>query len=429
MMLEPHPLRGAVLGEVHARPFTAISPPLRLLHFAFMTDADLAARDRAAFSEFVAMRGHRGPDAHSKHYRVAFADSAVRWEQHAEFTTYTWELASLDRTPFARPAGDLQKVMLQLPQPGPLMVAADLHLLADKEAGEWRKVFDPAGLVACETETGDALAATDFHAAHDGFVRLLVLDRGMSPSRAGIFVQQLLELETYRSFCLLGLPEAQRLQPIVRRIEQSLGDITAEMTKSEGLAANKALLHRLMAVAGELEAGVSQAQFRFGATRAYAEIVRARLASLRERPIDGLQTMTAFMDRRLMPAMRTCFSIEERQADLSSKLMHAANLLRTRVDIDVEEQNGNLLKAMNERTRLQLRLQQTVEGLSIAAISYYVAALLGHMLDVLPEAAWGLDVKYVKAGLTVAIVVAITLVVLRIRRRHREGAPANGTME
>jgi uncharacterized membrane-anchored protein len=422
MTLEPHPLRGAVLGEVHARPFAAISPPLRILHFAFMTDADLAASDRAAFGEFVAARGHRGPDAASKHYRVAFADSAVRWEQHAEFTTYTWELASHDKTPFARPGGDLQKAMLQLPQPGPLMVSADLHLLSEGDGGDWRKVFDPAGLVAFETEAGDALAATDFHAAHDGFVRILVLDRGMSPLRAGIFVQQLLELETYRTFCLLGLPEAQRLQPVVRRIEQSLGEITAEMTWSEGLAANKALLHRLMAVAGELEAGATQSQFRFGATRAYSEIVRARLAALRERPIDGLQTMTAFMDRRLMPAMRTCFSMQDRQTDLSYKLMHAANLLRTRVDIDVEEQNGNLLKAMNERTRLQLRLQQTVEGLSIAAISYYVANLLGYVLDILPAAAFPFDVKYIKAALTVVIVIAITLIVLRIRRKHSERA-------
>ncbi|MFZ5672127.1 MAG: DUF3422 family protein [Pseudomonadota bacterium] len=424
MTLEPHPLRGAVLSEVHARPFAAIAPPLRILHFAFMTDADLAARDRLAFSEFVAARGHRGPDAGSKHYRVAFPDSALRWEQHAEFTTYTWEFVNHDRSPFGRPTSELQKPMQQLPQPGPLLVAADLHLLSEADGGDWQKLFDPASLVAFETEAGDARAATDFLAASDGFVRLLVLDRGMSTIRAGIFVQQLLELETYRTFCLLGLPEAQRLQPVVRRIEQTLGDITAEMTKSEGLAANKALLQRLMAVAGELEAGASQSRFRFGATRAYAEIVRARLASLRETPIGDHQTISGFMDRRLMPALRTCFSMQDRQADLSAKLMHAANLLRTRVDIDVEEQNGDLLKAMSERTRLQLRLQQTVEGLSIAAISYYVASLLGYVLEVLPEDAVPFGVKYLKAGVIVATVAVITLIVLSIRRRHSEHAGA-----
>ena len=409
MTLEPHPLCGAVLSEVHARPFAAIAPPLRILHFAFMTDADLAARDRLAFSEFVAARGHRGPDAASKHYRVAFPDSALRWEQHAEFTTYTWEFANHDRSPFGRPTSELQKLMQQLPQPGPLLVAADLHLLSEADGGDWQKLFDPTSLVAFETEAGDARAATDFLAASDGFVRLLVLDRGMSTIRAGIFVQQLLELETYRTFCLLGLPEAQRLQPVVRRIEQTLGEITAEMTKSEGLAANKALLQRLMAVAGELEAG-------------------ARLASLRETPIGDHQTISGFMDRRLMPALRTCFSMQDRQADLSAKLMHAANLLRTRVDIDVEEQNGDLLKAMSERTRLQLRLQQTVEGLSIAAISYYVASLLGYVLEVLPEDAVPFGVKYLKAGVIVATVAVITLIVLSIRRRHSEHAPA-GAME
>lgn len=428
MSLEPHPLRGAVLSEVHARPFAAISPPLRILHFAFMTDADLAARDRQAFGEFVAARGHRGPDAASRHYRVAFPDSALRWEQHAEFTTYSWEFANHDRSPFARPTGELQKPMQQLPQPGPLLVAADLHLLSEADAGDWPSLFDPASLVAFETEVGDARAATDFQAASDGFVRLLVLDRGMSPLRAGIFVQQLLELETYRTFCLLGLPEAQRLQPVVRRIEQTLGEITAEMTKSEGLTANKALLQRLMAVAGELEADASKSQFRFGATRAYSEIVKARLASLRETPIGDHQTIAAFMERRLMPAMRTCFGMQDRQSDLSAKLMHAANLLRTRVDIDVEEQNGDLLKAMSERTRLQLRLQQTVEGLSIAAISYYVASLLGYVLDVLPKDALPVDVKFLKATATVVIVAVITLIVLSVRRRHSEHAPA-GRME
>lgn len=422
MALEPHPLRGAVLGEVHARPFAAIAPPLRILHFAFMTDVDFAAKDRATLSEFLAARGHRGPDPSSRHYRVAFADATLRWEQHAEFTTYTWELPSHDAAPFVRPAGELQKSMAQLPQPGPLMVAIDLHLMAGANAEGWESRFDGASLVAFSTEHDDALVATDFQAGQDGFVRILVFDRGMSPLRAGIFVQQLLELETYRTFCLLGLPEAHRLQPAIRRIEQSLGEMTAQMTTSEGVVANKALLARLMALAGELEAGATLSQFRFGATRAYFEIVRSRLASLREKPIDGHQSMTAFMDRRLMPAMRTCFSMEDRQGLLSDKLVRAANLLRTRVDIDVEEQNSNLLKAMSERTRLQLRLQQTVEGLSIAAISYYVAGLAGYLIDVLPPAAFGLDGKHLKAGLTVLIVIAVTMTVLGIRRRHLRDA-------
>lgn len=420
MKFEPHPLRGAVLGEVHARPFAPIEAPCRVLHFAFLTDAALAERDRSALLEFLGARGHRGPEKPARHHRVVFADAVLRWEQHAEFTTYTWEFKRAGTEVFTHPAMDLAKSMTLIPQPGPHMVSVDLHLVAGRDHGDWRSGFDPASLAAFQTETGDAIAATDFRIGSDGFVHMLVVDRGMPPLRAGTLVQQLLELETYRSLCLLGLPAAQALQPVVRAIENSLAAITAEMTRSEGLAANRALLDRLMAVAGELEAGASQTQFRFGATRAYFEIVAARLAALQERPLEELQTMAAFMNRRLVPAVRTCSAIEEREAVLSDKLARAANLLRTRVDIELEQQNSELLKAMNERARLQLRLQQTVEGLSIAAISYYVVSLLDYALEPLPLDALGVPHKLLKALLVVATVTFIAWVVLSLRRRHKE---------
>jgi uncharacterized membrane-anchored protein len=419
MTFEPHPLRGAVLGEVHARPFAAITSPRRIVHFAFLTDHDLAARDAIAFQEFTAARGQHGPDRSSKHHRAVFADAVVRWEQHAEFTTYAWEQAAGEEAPFATRAAALARPMSQLPQPGPHLVSVDLHLTPAGNAGDWRSVFDPASLAAFETEEGDALAATDFHVGTDGFVRILLIDRGMSPLRAGAMVQQLLELETYRTLCLLGLPEARRFEPEVRRIEQALVEITAAMTKSEGLENNRALLNRLMAVAGELEAGATQSQFRFGATRAYFEIVKLRLAALGEKPVEGLQTVSGFLDRRLLPAMRTCLTMEERQSGLSEKLARAATLLRTRVEIDLEQQNSDLLKTMNERTRLQLRLQQTVEGLSIAAISYYVVSLLSFVIE--PLAVGGMvDSRVVKAGLVVVVVAAVALIIRSIRRRSAE---------
>ena len=35
---------------------------------------------------------------------------------------------------------------------------------------------------------------------------------------------------------------------------------------------------------------------------------------------------------------------------------------------------------MNQHTRMQLRLQQTVEGLSVLAISYYAISIIGYMI-------------------------------------------------
>ena len=104
-----------------------------------------------------------------------------------------------------------------------------------------------------------------------------------------------------------------------------------------------------------------------------------RLEALEEEVVPGYDTWAGFLQRRVAPAMRTCRSVEERQAKLSEKLTRATTLLRTWVDVEVERQNRDLLASMNNRARLQLRLQQTVEGLSVAAVSYYVVGLVGYL--------------------------------------------------
>jgi len=217
------------------------------------------------------------------------------------------------------------------------------------------------------------------------------------------------------------LPEAQRLAPSVNRIERRLGEVTDEMRSTEGLTANRKLLDELTALAAELEAGATASLFRFGASRAYNEIVQLRLQTLGERPIKGFPTWSSFLTRRMAPAMRTCVTLEERQASLSTKLARTANLLRTRVDVELEQQNRDLLQSMNERTRLQLRLQATVEGISVAAISYYVVGLFGYVAKAGSEAGLPINPSYATAGVVPFTVGIIWWMVRRIRkRRERE---------
>lgn len=90
--LAPHPMRTAIIGEVHARPFTAINLPCRIVHFAFDTSGSAAQADRAALVAFCQSRGLPPPAATEKHHRVPFGVTVMRWEQHSEFTTYTWEM-------------------------------------------------------------------------------------------------------------------------------------------------------------------------------------------------------------------------------------------------------------------------------------------------------------------------------------------------
>ena len=425
--LTAHPLRAAVLGEVHARPFTPIETPRRVLHFAFETTAERGEADRAALAAFCTSRGLIGPQPTDKQHRVLIGAAALRWEQHSEFTTYTWELPSEtagDTAPFQPAASALAAPMGLVPQPGPALVAIDLHLLSDAEGKIVpERLFDRASLAAADNTDGTALYATDFKSDQSGFVRILIIDRGLGAERAGALTQRVLETETYRTLALLGLPEAQRLAPAVRRIEQQLAEVTGTMGGAQGLEANHRLLDELTALAAELEAGAAASQFRFGASRAYDQIVQLRLQTIGERKVAGLPTWTSFLARRMAPAIRTCATLEERQSNLADKLARAANLLRTRVDVELESQNRDLLTSMNERTRLQLVLQATVEGLSVAAISYYVVGLFGYLVEGLHDAGFTRVDPSPATGAFVPVAVALVWwVVRRIRKRHIKGA-------
>ena len=171
---------------------------------------------------------------------------------------------------------------------------------------------------------------------------------------------------------LLGLPEAQRVLPSIGTIERRLAEVTREMRKSNDLADNRHLLDELTTLAAELKAGAAASALRFGATRAYNEILQQRLEAVGEQKIVGMPSWSSFLARRMNPEVRTCAATELRQSTLSLKLSRAADLLRTRVDVELEKQNQDLLKSMNARTRVQLLLQSTVEGLSVAAITYYL---------------------------------------------------------
>ena len=56
-----------------------------------------------------------------------------------------------------------------------------------------------------------------------------------------------------------------------------------------------------------------------------------------------------------------------------------SSLIRTRIETTLSQQSTDLLRSMNQRTQMQLRLQQTVEGLSVLAISYYAIGIIGYM--------------------------------------------------
>jgi uncharacterized membrane-anchored protein len=410
--------RSGAIGEVHARPHPLIEPPRLLVQLSFMTDAGSGA-DQAVLADVSRRQGVAAPDGKARHHALKWGRGTLRWERHTEFSTWLWE---------GPPADEWSRGFEELPfgngfsQPG--TVISGIHLEIRKWTTESERLvggFDQESLCNSLVENGQAAAITDFRQDGDGLTRILVLDKGLSAARTGALAQRLLDIETYRTLCMLGLPVAQTLSARLRRIEDRLAELTGRMRAVEQRD-SQALLAELTELAAELEADAAASLYRFGASRAYYGIVEERLAALAEEAAPGHESWAGFLKRRVAPAMRTCRSVEERQASLSEKLTRATTLLRTWVDVEVEKQNRNLLASMNNRARLQLRLQQTVEGLSVAAVSYYVVGLIGYLakgstlfgVAPQPEVTTAVSVPFVLLG--------VWWLVRRIRRSHRDEA-------
>lgn len=369
-----HGGRSDAIGEVHSRPYPLVQQPRTLIQLAFMTEGG-AAVDQAALSALSRRLGIAAPDRQARHHAMSWGQGTLRWERHTEFSTYLWEgpLSDSGRAPEDSPFGN------GFSPPGTVISGIRLDIREwTPESEKLIGCLDPSSLCYSLVETGKAAVVTDFRQDGDGLTRILILDRGLNAQRTGALCQRLMDIETYRTLALLGLPLAQSLSGRVRRIEDRLAVITTEMTTT-GNRNSQTLLAELTELAAELEADAASSLYRFGASRAYDGIVLERLDALDEEVVPGHDTWAGFLQRRLAPAMRTCRSVEERQANLSRKLTRATTLLRTWVDVEVEKQNRDLLASMNNRARLQLRLQQTVEGLSVAAVSYYVVGLIGYL--------------------------------------------------
>ncbi len=367
--LAEHPLRQRLNDEVHARPPMALEGPEWISYLAVLHEGTEAAAEEAHLQRLCAALGaNLCPVIQGDHWVMDAGRLRLKWERHNEFSGYTFFLArepgdAPDTTAIsALPADWLAGL------PGSVMVATHVEFrsAADLDPEELLADLHRSGdsWVATTVADGAAWVASDFQ-LHDGWSRFLVLDERLRHRQAGRTVQRLLEIETYRMMALLAFPVAKEVSR---------------------------LLARLTRLAAEIERSVTRTAFRFGAAEAYYALVQQRVRELREHRLNGFPPISEFMDRRLAPAINTCLSVARRQTDLSTRIARKSALLRTRVDIELERQNQQLLGQMNRRAKLQLRLQETVEGLS--------KTVLPHLS---PEIASAVSIPLIAAVVAVSI--------------------------
>lgn len=416
-----HALRFSLVNEVHARPFEQLRPPVRASHIAMLHTETGTMSDHRHVAALCESHGLPVPHEGATHYSADFGAFRLKWEWHGEFATYTFFRGGKFTDPFARPAINRVSEEWLAGLPGELLVAVNIAVehrdAPERSIGDLGEFLVADSLAGSRMAGGNAVAWTDFRLHEDGFGRILVRDVGLRSRQAGRLVQRLLEIETYRTMALRTLPLAREAGVEIADAARELNEITERMPQIEGLEDEKAMLDSLTRLAARLERLASRNSDRFSAAAAYYALVETRIGELREERIEGLQTIGEFMDRRMLPAMRTCQTTSLRQDRLAERVARATTLLRTRVDLAMEAQNRDLLRSMDRRARLQLRLQETVEGLSVAAISYYLVGLVGYAAKGFSAAGLPVPVALV-TGLSIPVVILIVWLALqRVRRR------------
>ncbi|RYH10454.1 DUF3422 family protein [Tropicimonas sp. IMCC6043] len=423
--LADHPRRYETANELHARPFPSLTVPSHALFLALKVPKDAAARDRdrdrAHLISMLDRFGAPHPKPGATHWFGEIGLHKLKWECHTEFTTYTLFIDGLEKRPFDPAEYELLPQDWLAEAPGMRMTSALIRietLSEGEDAPMTEKISDwfvAESIAASWVLEEAAIVSGDFRIDTSGHIRMAVFVRpGTSNRRIGRIVQRLTEIEIYKTMSLLGLPRArelsERMGEIDGRLTHLMGDLTGERRPSEEA------LDQLLAISAELETLLATSAFRLSATAAYEAILHDRIRVLREARFGERQTFEEFMSRRYDPAMRTIRSTEARLKAMADRAARAGDLLRTRVDVERQAQNQRLLASMDRRADLALRLQETVEGLSVVAISYYAVSLAGYAVYPVLEPL-GVSKGLALSLLTPVVVLLVFLMVRQIRKR------------
>ncbi|MCI4661584.1 MAG: DUF3422 domain-containing protein [Neomegalonema sp.] len=426
-----HPVRVPMIEELHARPFHPLRAPAQVIHYSVLNALPMPQRLERPTQILSAFAGQPVSLGAAVHV-FEQPGMVLKFERHSEFDAYTLFVEGNGEAPFEKPLDRLLAPALKDAALSDVVVAARLEVIpSGNEAQmteamihEMTPLFKRESLAVSWAAGRQAMVMGDFQRDEDGLTRFAVLtDPQIGLRRLGRVVQRLIEVETYRAMAMLALPVARERGARLHAISADLTSVIDAINSTDGVSDKTALLERLTAASAELETLGSGSGYRFAASRAYASIVDERIEALREQRVAERQTLDEFMIRRFRPAMRTCEAVEMRMQRLSSRAERAANLLRTKVDVALQAQNRALLASMDRRSETQLRLQETVEGLSVVAISYYAVSLVGYALYPLEK--WtGLSGGVMKAMAVIPVVALVWLFLQRMKKRlsgHHKG--------
>lgn len=440
-----HPSRAILHEEVHARPPIPLWPNERVISQSFLLDAASRQQQIAWVQKLSNALGCTPSRDDHSFTTLQLAPEpervVVKWELHGEFAT----IAAIihNKTKVSEPLlksrleieRDLDALLQGLGCPiiseagGQRISALDLvfeHRPLFTEAQEVSEIFNGNTVLGSYIfSSKKAQLWTDLQLDEDGFISFFIPHDVLGSRQLGRIARALAEAETYRMVAMISFPVAKSLSLPLREAESELAALSEKISQLQGESGvntekDGIFLEELSRLASRIEQWISGYGLRFTASEAYSQLLSKNLIGLNESSIPGVQTLSEFMDRRFQPAMGTCNWTQRRLRELSDRISRTTQTLRTRIEYVNEEQTQKLLASMDQRARLQLRLQETVESLSVLVLTYYAVGLLAYIVKGGKEAGLAIHPEIIAA--IAAPIIAITFLVISRRRRRKQNA-------
>lgn len=320
----------------------------------------------------------------------------IYWRLHTEYYSYqTWHLpAGPGRLPVFGPI-DLPGYLFQACPLGTRIAWLDLvfqHRSQPIGQDELKKYFKGTEIYGSRISNGTVSVYTDFTPDSESRVRFLVYssDGEYLAERAFFIAESLSFLENYYHLILMPLEEFNQnmnetylleKDQVIKREEISGG---IETSGPKQLKEWLIVLTRSLAEANRIG---DRVRYNLASAVPYDSILKATLADLNEVPVEYGMPMSHFISRKVRGIADGYQRLIDRIDALNKALEGTIAVLRTRVDMAMEEQNLALLKSVDQTTKNQVHLQQTVEGLSVIVLSYYITGIVNYFFKGLSE--WG----------------------------------------
>ncbi len=373
-----HAERDALIAEAHARPAQSVRAPAEILHVAF-------AASQEVYQRFFDQIDPSATPSSLRHIVGSIGKIRVKMERHTEFMSCTLFKDLDDGADDIRLPDFVREVFP--------MDETEIHVLLRlkivKSAREMLKELPIDERIYGGKIRNDIDVRSTFKPDDSGAIRFVLYGKNLTGDELGRRLQRLIEMETYRTMSLLGLPKARNVGAQLTEFERELDDLTVSLRDNQASPVDdEDLFQRLSSLSERNNILASEIRYRFAASRAYFDLFTQRMSSLEEVKVGDVQTMSGFLRSRINPAIATIESTAKRQETLTNDLSRALVLLRTRIELNLNKGNQALLQSMDKRHDQQLKISRTVEGLSVVAITYYAVGLVSHLLKAISEQPW-----------------------------------------